>query len=182
MPTPMEIIPRLEGMLSVEPEGNYALAAWVEAVKGLLRSSAYRDLTDLEFYQSDLITDVGIVVSASATHLIADCWVVEGDLGTDTGAFCGYTDGDTDTIDITVALSTQEDVVTCFAANDLAVSTVSEFYPHIYFAGSAGTEASPGTYAETGIGLATGLTAWSDGKDGNATTAASVRVYVIYRT
>jgi hypothetical protein len=107
---------------------------------------------------------------------------VSGDLGTDTAVYCGYSDADSDTIDITVALSTQEDVVTVFAANDLANAGVNEYYPHIYLAGSAGVEATPSAYSETGISLTTGLTAWSDGKDGNAATGASVRAFVLYRT
>src|SRR3990167_2478034 len=109
MPSPMVIIPRLAGMVSTVVEGGQTVAVWVEAVKSLLRSPQYCDLTHLEFDFVPAITDVGIVGSAPATHLIADCWEISGDLGTDTGAFCGYTDGDTDTIDITVALSTQED-------------------------------------------------------------------------
>lgn len=182
MPSVMQIIPRLEGLVNIAPEGGNALAAWVEAVKGLLRSPSYRDLTDFEFDIVPSVTDVGIAVSASATHLIAACWEISGDLGTDTSAFCGFSDADTDTIDITVALSTQEDVVAITPVVELGVSTVSEFYPAIYFAGAAGIEAAPGTYSETGLGLSLGLTAWADGNDGNAATAASVRVFVLYRT
>lgn len=177
-----QIIPQLEGFTNIAAEGGNSLAAWVEAVKGLLRSPAYRDLTDLEFQMVPSVTDVGIPVSAAATHLIAACWEISGDLGTDTSAFVGFSDADTDTIDITVALSTQEDVIDVTNVNDLAVSTISEFYPKIYFAGAAGIEAAPGTYSETGIALTIGLTAWADGNDGNAATAASVRVFVLYRT
>ena len=178
----MVIIPRLEGLVSTVAEGGQAVETWVEMVKTLLRSPLYRDLTDLEFDIVPAVTDVGIPVSASATHLIAACWEISGDLGTDTAAYLGFTDGDTDTIDITVAMSTSEDVVSILPANDLADSTISEFYPIIFLAGSAGIEATAGTYSQTGIGLATGLTAWADGKDGNAVTAASCRVFVLYRT
>ena len=182
MPSPMVIIPRLEGMVGTVAQGNQAVATWVEMVKTLLRSPLYRDLTDFEFDFVPAITDVGIVVSTDATHLIADCWEISGDLGTDTSAFCGYSDADSDTIVLTTALSTQEDVVTVFTVNDLGTSTINEYYPHIYLAGASGVEAAPGTYSQTGIGLAIGLTAWSDGNDSNPTTAASCRAFVLYRT
>lgn len=182
MPTPMAIIPRLEGLVSNVAQGNQAVATWVEMVKTLLRSPGYRDLTDFEFDIVPAITDVGIVVNTSATDLIADCWEISGDLGGDTSAFCGFTDADSDTIVLTTALSVQEDVVTCFTVNDLASSTVNEYYPHIYLAGASGVEAAPGTYGQTGINLAIGLTAWSDGNDSNAPTAASIRAFVLYRT
>jgi len=178
----MVIIPRLEGMVSTVAQGNQSVATWVEMVKTLLRSPLYRDLTDLEFDFVPAITDVGIVVSTSATDLIADCWEISGDLGGDTSAFCGYTDADSDTIVLTTALSTQEDVVTCFTVNDLATSTINEYYPHIYLAGAAGIEAAPATYGQTGIRLSIGLTAWADGNDSNAPTAASIRAFVVYRT
>ena len=182
MATVHQIIPRIEGMVGTVAQGNAAVQIWAECVKTMLRSSTFRGLDDLEFDFVPLITDVGIVVSTSATHLIADCWEISGDLGTDTSAFCGFTDADSDTIVLTTALSTQEDVVVTFPVNDLATSTINEFYPHIYFAGASGVEAAPGTYAQTGMGLAIGLTAWSDGNDSNAPTAASIRAFVLYRT
>ena len=182
--TPQQLIPILEGFVGSSVSGipQQNAASWVENVKALLRTVHYRDLTDLQFRLVSLITDVGIAVDAAATDLIADLWEVSGDLGTDTGAYCGYTDADTDTIDILTALSVQEDVVVVFPINELATASTPEYYPHIYFAGSSGVEATPGAYSNTGISLTTGLTAWSDGKDGNATTAASLRAWVVYRT
>lgn len=180
MATPMVIIPQLEGMVGTMPQGNEAVQTWLEMVKFLLRSQAYRNLDDLQLAFVPAITDVGIVVSTDATHVIADCWEIAGDLGTDTSVRCGMTDADSDTIDITAAIT--EDVILNFTANDLATAGVYEFYPHIYLAGASGIEAAPGTYSQTGIALTTGLTAWADGMDGNAATAASVRALVLYRT
>ncbi len=180
MATVAQIIPQLEGMVGVVGDGNNALATWLECVKAYLRSPSCRDLTDLEFKYTASVTDVGIPVDASATHLLAAVVEISGDLGTDTSGFVGYTDADTDTIDLTAALP--EDVVAVIPVNDLAVSTVSEFYPVIFFAGASGIEAAPGSYGETGISLTTGLTAWADGMDGNAITAASCRVFTLYRT
>lgn len=184
MPTPQQIIPIIEGFVGTSTSGRpyQGVSSWIESVKYLLRSVHFRDLTDLEFNLVSSITDVGIVVSTSATHLIADLWEISGDLGTDTSAYCGFTDADSDTIDITSALSVQEDVVTVFSVADLETASTAQYYPHIYFAGSAGPEATEADYSETGIALSVGLTAWADGKDGNAATAASVRAWVLYRT
>lgn len=175
-----EVIPMLEGMVGTVAEGNNALATWLECVKVYLRSPACRDLDDLEFKITEAVTDVGIPVDADATHLLAAVVEIDGDLGTDTAGFVGYTDAETDTIDLTSALP--EDVVAVIPVSDLAVSTVSQFYPVIFFAGQSGIEAAPGTYGETGISLTTGLTVWADGMDGNAITAASCRVFTLYRT
>lgn len=184
--TPQQLIPILEGFVGTTTGSTgvpqQVVSTWIEMVKYMLRGTDYRDLTDLQFRLVSLITDVGIVVDAAATHLIADLWEISGDLGTDTAVYCGYTDADSDTIDILTALSTQEDVVTVFPVNDLGTASTPEYYPHIYLAGSAGVEATPSAYATTGIALATGLTAWADGKDGNAGTAASIRAFVLYRT
>ena len=182
MATVHQIIPRIDGMVGTVAQGNQAVATWAECVKTMLRSPNFRTLDDLEFDFVPSITDVGIVVSTSATHLIADCWEISGDLGGDTSAFCGFTDADSDTIVLTTALSVQEDVVVAFPVNDLATSTINEYYPHIYFAGAAGIEAAPGAYGQTGMTLTIGLTAWSDGNDSAAPTAASIRAFVLYRT
>ena len=185
MPAPSAIIPVIEGFVGSSIGSGLLtqnVSLWVQMVKMLLRSTDFRDLTDLEFELLSSVTDVGIPTVTVPTHIIADLWEISGDLGTDTGAYCGYTDADTDTIDILTALSVQEDVVVVFPINELATASTPEYYPHIYFAGSSGVEATPGAYSNTGISLTTGLTAWSDGKDGNATTAASLRAWVVYRT
>jgi hypothetical protein len=184
MPSPSALIPVIEGFVGSSIGSGLRtqnVSLWVELVKATLRSTDFRDLTDLQFELLSSVTAVGIPPVLVPTHLIADLWEISGDLGTDTGAYCGWTDALTDTFAMATALTTQEDVVTIFSVRDLGVSTISEYYPHIYLAGSAGVEASTTAYGSSGIALTTGLTAWADGKDDNDVTAASCRVWVLFR-
>ena len=180
--TPSQLIPILEGLVGRAPQMPQIAQDWVKAVRDLLHTNSFRDLTDFQFTVLDDVIDVGVVVSASATHCIAALWEVRADLGTDTAAYVGFSDADSDTVDITSALSVQEDLFGIISVRDLAVSTVAEFYPIIFFAGAEGPEASIASYAKTGVALSVGLTAWADGKDGNAPAADTIRCYVVYRT
>ena len=184
MPSPSAIIPVLEGFVSTSTGSGVRtqnVSTWVEMVKALLRAPDYRDLTDLQFELLSSVTDVGIPTATTATHLIAALWEISGDLGTDTGAYLGFSDALTDTWLTSTALTTQEDTITLISARDLTTTGVSEYYPLIFLAGSAGVEASTTAYSSTGMALTTGLTAWANGKDTNAVTAASCRVWVLYR-
>jgi len=185
MPTTHALLPVIEGVVGSSIGSGLLtqnVSLWVQMVKMLLRSTDFRDLTDLEFELLSSVTDVGIPTVTVPTHIIADLWEISGDLGTDTGAYCGWTDALTDTWLTSTALTTQEDTLTIFSVRDLVTSTISEYYPHIYLAGSGGVEASTTAYGNTGIALTTGLTAFANGKDTNAVTPASCRVWVLFRS
>ncbi len=194
--TPEQLIPRLEGLVghmlgsasgegSAANQGHETITTWVNMVKVLLRSPSFRYLDDLEFNCVDDVVDVGIPVSADATHFIAALWEIYLELGGDTSAYVGFTDAATDTIDLGATLVTQEDVIAVLRVNDLINTGISEFYPMILPCGAAGTEGDRVTtpvYSTAGIALTTGLTAWIDGADGTAPAAATARVWTIYRT
>ena len=192
--TPQQIFARMDGMLgymtgavsnaATTTRGNQSVEDWVRLVKVLLTTPNNRYLDDFEFDCVPSVTDAGVVVSTSATDLLGGIWEVSGDLGTDTQCYVFMVDSDADTIDATAAMTNATTEKTCYVGKitDLVTSTVPEYYPFLLLAGTGGVEATAGTYAQTGVRLTTGLIACSDGNDGNATTAASLRVWVLYRT
>jgi len=186
--TPQQIFSRLDGLIGYQTgsadggsiQGNSAVSEWARLVKEYLKGPTCRYLTDLEFDLVPDIDDTATVVSATATHLIAACGEMLTTIATDTAGWWGFTDADTDTIEIGAA-ALPDDIAALIHIKDVATTGVSEFYPVIFFAGAAGT-AGAATYSQTGIGLDTGLVTWADGDGGNDIATDAFRAWVLYRT
>ena len=188
MATPQQIIPKLEGMVGYMTgsadggsiQGSTAVTEWVRLVKHLLEGPAFRYLTDLQFILSADVDDTGEVIDTSATHLIACLGEMVSTIATDTAGWFGYTDGDSDTIEIGAA-ALPDDIACLIHVQDVNTTGTSEFYPAIFLAGGAGT-AGAATYGLTGITLDTGLTVWCDGDGGADVATDGFRVWTLFRT
>ena len=189
MATPEQIIPKLEGMVGFQigsadggsTQGNAIVTEWVRLVKELLKGPSFRYLTDLQFGLSDDVDSTGVVISTSATHLIAGLIETAGAFTTDGTGWVGWSDADSDTVDFSGA--DDNDIMLKVHAGSVATSGVSEFTPVILMAGIGGsTDGTTTTYSDTGISLAVGLTVAADGDDGTEIAADAVRVWTLYRT
>lgn len=186
--TPEQIYARMDGLIGFQTgsadggsiQGNQSVCDWINGVKLLLKTSSFRYLDDFEFDLLDDVDDTATVVSASATHLIAALGEMVSTIATDTAGWWGFTDADTDTIEMGAA-ALPDDVVALIHIRDVATTGVSEFYPVIFYAGAGGA-AGAATYGRTGITLDTGLVTWADGDGGNDIATDGLRCWVLYRT
>lgn len=182
MATPSALIPRLEGMVAHQigsgdggtTQGNQIVADWVTAVKYLLQHSTKRYLDDYQFNLLDDVDETGVPLT-SATHLLAALAEMTTTIATDGDGWLSFADLDSQTFDGTVALDNA--TVAIISISDVVTTGVSEFYPAIWFGG----QSDDGTYDQSGINLATGLTVAADGVNGGAFAANALRVWVLTR-
>ena len=180
--TPHQIIPILEGLVSytissgTAIQGSQSVADWVHMVKYLLKTEAYRGLTDLELeLLPDVDEDGGVLASAAATHLIAALIECTSTIATDGEGHVTFANAATDTQSTTLGV----DVAALVSVQDVATTGVSEFYPVIWLAGQS-DDAS--VYSRTGINLDTDLTVTCDGNAGGSPATDFCRVWVLIRT
>ena len=169
----------LEGIVgTLNIDTNQSAADWLQMVKYLLRTEAFRDLDDIQVQILNDIDDTGVAIT-DATHLIACLGEMNSTIATDTAGWFGAADADSDTIELGAA-ALPDDVIFVNHIRDVATTGVSEYYPMIFLAGAAGT-AGGAAYGRTGITLDTGLTFWADGDGGNDIATDGMDCVVVYR-